>query len=107
MEADDDGFGQTGARAARSQDETGAGGGSSGGGAGGGSRSRSGRIEKVLRGRKGFELYVQCLQILLQKQVWWLVKHKGFPDELEVLPPLPSSRFISLSLSLLVGVDDY
>ncbi|KAA8895369.1 hypothetical protein FN846DRAFT_969991 [Sphaerosporella brunnea] len=66
MAADDEGFGQTGARATRAKVET-------------------KKVHKVLRGRKGFELYLQCLQILLQKQVWWLIKEKGFPTELEVI----------------------
>jgi RNA polymerase I-specific transcription initiation factor RRN7 len=69
MEADDEGFGQIGARAARSKVE------------------ETKKVPKVLRGRKGFELYLQCLQILLQKQVWWLIKEKGFPEELEVCDP--------------------
>ena len=65
MEADDEGFGQSGSRAARATVET-------------------KRVVKVLRGRKGFELYIQCYQIVLQKQVAWLIEHKGFPQELEV-----------------------
>lgn len=65
LAADDDGFGQSGSRAARAIVET-------------------KRVAKVLRGRKGFELYIQCFQIVLQKQIWWLVKEKGFPEELEV-----------------------
>ena len=38
----------------------------------------------VLRGRKGFELFLQCYQLILRKQVHWLVSEKHFPKELEV-----------------------
>lgn len=38
----------------------------------------------VLRGRRGFELFLQCYQLILQKQVHWLINEKGFPAELEV-----------------------
>ncbi|KAI5779245.1 hypothetical protein EDC01DRAFT_309706 [Geopyxis carbonaria] len=64
--ADDEGFGPTGRKAARASTET-------------------KRVVKVLRGRKGFELYIQCYQIILQKQVWWLIHEQGYPEELEVV----------------------
>jgi len=39
---------------------------------------------QVLHGRKGFELYLKCIQLILRKQVWVLVHEKGFPVQLEV-----------------------
>ena len=39
---------------------------------------------KVLDGRKGFELFLKCIQLILRKQVWILVHDKGFPAQLEV-----------------------
>lgn len=39
---------------------------------------------KVLLGKKGYELYLKCIQLILRKQVWVLVHEKGFPAELEV-----------------------
>jgi RNA polymerase I-specific transcription initiation factor RRN7 len=65
MEADDEGFGQVGRAARREKTEV-------------------KKVLKLLRGRKGFELYIKCYQILLQKQVWWLMKTMGASDELEV-----------------------
>ncbi|TGZ83085.1 hypothetical protein EX30DRAFT_148106 [Ascodesmis nigricans] len=61
-----EGFGPSGARAVRAAVET-------------------KKVYKVLRGRKGFELFIQCLQLILQKQVWWLINEKGFPKELEAV----------------------
>ncbi|KAF2430075.1 hypothetical protein EJ08DRAFT_697620 [Tothia fuscella] len=43
-------------------------------------------VEKVAKhevGRKGFELYLLCFQLILRKQIWWLVREKGFPKEFE------------------------
>ncbi|KAF8423110.1 hypothetical protein EV426DRAFT_145528 [Tirmania nivea] len=40
---------------------------------------------KVLLGRKGFELYLKCIQLILRKQVWVLVHEKGFPAQLETI----------------------
>ncbi|KAI5851020.1 hypothetical protein BZA05DRAFT_354028 [Tricharina praecox] len=62
MAADDEGFGQVGARAARAPGD------------------EKKRVLKVLRGRKGFELYLCCLQVLLRKQVGWLVQKLGVQD---------------------------
>lgn len=42
------------------------------------------KVARVLTGRKGFELYLQCFQLLLQKWCWWCVKEAGYPAELEV-----------------------
>lgn len=39
---------------------------------------------KVLLGRKGLELFLKCIQLILRKQVWVLVHQKGFPVQLEV-----------------------
>ncbi|KAI5814252.1 hypothetical protein BZA77DRAFT_345832 [Pyronema omphalodes] len=66
MEADDEGFGQVGRAARREKTEV-------------------RKVLKLLRGRKGFELYIKCYQILLQKQVWWLVKTMGAGEELEII----------------------
>jgi len=62
LAADDEGFGQVGARAARAKGD------------------EKKKVLKVLRGRKGFELYLSCLQALLQKQVRWLVAKLGVPN---------------------------
>ncbi|CAZ80192.1 unnamed protein product [Tuber melanosporum] len=64
--ADDEGFGTQGSRAAEATQE----------------REKKG---KVLRGRKGFELFLQCYQLILRKQVHWLVSEKRFPRELEIV----------------------
>ncbi len=36
------------------------------------------------QGHRGFELYLQCYQLLLWKQSYWLIHSKGFPKEVEV-----------------------
>ncbi|CUS09105.1 unnamed protein product [Tuber aestivum] len=64
--ADDEGFGTQGSRAAKATRE----------------KEKKG---KVLRGRKGFELFLQCYQLILRKQVHWLVSEKHFPRELEIV----------------------
>ncbi|RPA94487.1 hypothetical protein L873DRAFT_1700998 [Choiromyces venosus 120613-1] len=64
--ADDEGFGTQGSRAAKATQE-------------------KEKKEKVLRGRKGFELFLQCYQLILRKQVHWLVSEKNFPKELEIV----------------------
>ena len=38
---------------------------------------------KHLSGNDAKELYLDCLQIILRKQIAWLVREKGFSDELE------------------------
>ncbi|KAF2456106.1 hypothetical protein BDY21DRAFT_364845 [Lineolata rhizophorae] len=35
------------------------------------------------KGREAFELYLQCYQLILRKQIWWLIQNKGMPTELE------------------------
>jgi RNA polymerase I-specific transcription initiation factor RRN7 len=43
------------------------------------------RIRTVLTGRDATELYLQCYQLILWKQCFWLVSVKGFPKELETV----------------------
>lgn len=38
---------------------------------------------KHLTGNDAKELYLDCLQIILRKQIAWLIREKGFSDELE------------------------
>lgn len=38
---------------------------------------------KHLSGNDAKELYLDCLQIILRKQIGWLIREKGFSDELE------------------------
>lgn len=38
---------------------------------------------KHLSGNDAKELYLDCLQIILRKQILWLIREKGFSDELE------------------------
>ena len=40
---------------------------------------------KHLAGNEARELYLECLQLLLRKQVLWLVRKKGFHPELEAV----------------------
>ena len=35
-------------------------------------------------GKEAFELYLISYQLILRKQIWWLVHEKGLPSELEV-----------------------
>lgn len=42
------------------------------------------RVSLTLTGTKATELYLQCFQLVLWKQVSWLVKVKGYPGELQV-----------------------
>jgi RNA polymerase I-specific transcription initiation factor RRN7 len=37
-----------------------------------------------LKGKEAFELYLLSYQLVLRKQVWWLVHEKKLPNELEV-----------------------
>lgn len=39
---------------------------------------------KYFRGQKAFELYLECLQLILRHQVWYLIHDKGLPTELEI-----------------------
>ena len=41
------------------------------------------RAAVKLEGAAGRELYLECLQIILRKQIWWLIKERGLPAELE------------------------
>lgn len=41
------------------------------------------KVAVKLTGDEGRELYLEVLQLILLKQVWWLVKEKGFPDDFE------------------------
>ncbi|KAH0538054.1 hypothetical protein FGG08_005316 [Glutinoglossum americanum] len=43
------------------------------------------KVTRVLHGKKGLELFLQCYQLILWKQVHWLIKEKGFPSELEIV----------------------
>jgi RNA polymerase I-specific transcription initiation factor RRN7 len=38
-----------------------------------------------LSGRRAFDLYLKCLQLILRHQVWFLVQEKGLPSELEMV----------------------
>lgn len=43
------------------------------------------RVATTLSGRDARELYLQCYQLILWKQCFWLVNVKGFPKELETV----------------------
>lgn len=43
------------------------------------------KATKHLSGNAARELYLECLQLILRKQIWWLVHSKGLPDELETV----------------------
>ncbi|KAI9705349.1 MAG: Pol I core factor CF [Bogoriella megaspora] len=43
------------------------------------------KVAKRLSGRKEFELFLQCYQLILWKQSSWLVATKGLPAELEII----------------------
>ncbi|KAF2401649.1 hypothetical protein EJ06DRAFT_474872 [Trichodelitschia bisporula] len=56
---------------------------------------------KHFRGRRAFELYLLASQLVLRKQVWSLIKEKGFPEELEmIVHDLWALRLQSLSTSM-------
>jgi RNA polymerase I-specific transcription initiation factor RRN7 len=42
-------------------------------------------VNLLLRGRDATELYLQCYQLILWKQVQWLINSMGFPSELETV----------------------
>ncbi|KAK8091157.1 ribosomal protein [Apiospora phragmitis] len=46
-------------------------------------REKRERAAVKLEGAPERELYLECLQIILRKQVWWLIKERGLPAELE------------------------
>ncbi|KAI1412199.1 hypothetical protein F5Y13DRAFT_163866 [Hypoxylon sp. FL1857] len=41
------------------------------------------KIAVKLSGDEGRELYLEALQLVLMRQVWWLVHEKGFPEDFE------------------------
>lgn len=44
--------------------------------------------QKALRhlsGNEARELYLECLQLVLRRQLWWLVRDRGLPPELETV----------------------
>lgn len=43
------------------------------------------KATRHLSGNAARELYLECLQLVLRRQVWWLVHDKGLPDELETV----------------------
>ncbi|KAH5254404.1 hypothetical protein HBI67_152680 [Parastagonospora nodorum] len=43
------------------------------------------KAEKQFSGRRAFDLYLKCLQLILGHQVWFLVQEKGLPSELEMV----------------------
>ncbi|CAD6443553.1 57851537-36f7-48e2-993b-0d246bfdb062-CDS [Sclerotinia trifoliorum] len=48
-------------------------------------REEKEQVEKVFGGRDATQLYLQCYQLILWKQIHWLVTMKGFPAELETV----------------------
>jgi RNA polymerase I-specific transcription initiation factor RRN7 len=48
-------------------------------------REEKERVQTVLSGREAQELYLQCYQLVLWKQCYWLVNVKRFPTELETV----------------------
>ncbi|TID26905.1 RNA polymerase I-specific transcription initiation factor Rrn7 [Venturia nashicola] len=52
------------------------------------SRRQKEEKEKVLKhltGKPAFELYLLCYQLILRKQVWWLIHEKGLSVQLDVI----------------------
>lgn len=43
------------------------------------------KTTKHLSGKAARELYLECLQLILRKQIWWLVHTKKLPGELETV----------------------
>ncbi|EOA86215.1 uncharacterized protein SETTUDRAFT_110134 [Exserohilum turcica Et28A] len=41
--------------------------------------------DKIFKGPQAFDLYLKCLQLVLRHQLWFLVRDKGLPAELEAL----------------------
>ncbi|KAK6957385.1 hypothetical protein Daesc_000169 [Daldinia eschscholtzii] len=41
------------------------------------------KVAVKLSGDEGRELYLEVLQLILLRQVWWLVREKGFPEDFE------------------------
>lgn len=48
-------------------------------------REEKERVEVIFSGREATELFLQCWQLILWKQVEWLVRVKGMPEELETV----------------------
>lgn len=42
-------------------------------------------VQTVFSGKEANDLYLQCYQLILWKQCFWLVEEKGFPKELETV----------------------
>lgn len=47
---------------------------------------RQEKVSLTLSGSEALQLYLQCFQLVLRHQVKWLVKVKGYPEDLEVHP---------------------
>lgn len=43
------------------------------------------RVSRTLSGNASRELYLHCLQLVLRKQLFWLVRERGLPPELETV----------------------
>jgi RNA polymerase I-specific transcription initiation factor RRN7 len=48
-------------------------------------REEKEKVQTVFSGKEANDLYLQCYQLILWKQCYWLVKEKGFPEELETI----------------------
>lgn len=48
-------------------------------------REEKERVERVFSGREATQLFLQCYQLVLWKQVKWLIDVKGLPSELETV----------------------
>jgi RNA polymerase I-specific transcription initiation factor RRN7 len=48
-------------------------------------REEKEHVERVFSGREAAQLFLQCYQLVLWKQVKWLIDMKGLPDELETV----------------------
>ncbi|KAJ9666891.1 hypothetical protein H2201_003025 [Coniosporium apollinis] len=73
-------------------------------------RAKREKVERdertVLSGSAAFELYILCYQLILRKQVWFLVHSKGYPADLEkALHHLWSLRLRKLSPKLSTDAD--
>ena len=47
--------------------------------------STTARVLKAFEGSRAFELYLEIWQLILRHQLWFLIKEKGLPQELETL----------------------
>ncbi|KAL8346841.1 hypothetical protein RB601_003485 [Gaeumannomyces tritici] len=63
---DEDAFGQTGHIARKEKEER-------------------ERVSRTLSGNASREMYLQCLQLVLRKQLFWLLRDRGLPPELETV----------------------